>query len=83
MTLTYNDVEGLRAAFAEHGDRIACLIVEPVTGNMNCVLPSGGVPHGHARGLHESGAVLILDEVMTGFRFGTHGAQGISASRRT
>ena len=51
MTLTYNDAEGLRQAFAEHGERIACLIVEPVTGNMNCVLPTSGIPHRHARGL--------------------------------
>jgi glutamate-1-semialdehyde 2,1-aminomutase len=76
MTLTYNDVEGLRAAFAEHGERIACLIVEPVTGNMNCVLPSGEFLTAMREVCSESGAVLILDEVMTGFRFGTHGAQG-------
>jgi len=76
MTLTYNDVEGLRAAFAEHGDRIACLIVEPVTGNMNCVLPTPEFLTAMRDVCNESGAVFILDEVMTGFRFGTHGAQG-------
>jgi glutamate-1-semialdehyde 2,1-aminomutase len=76
MTLTYNDVEGLRAAFAEHGDRIACLIVEPVTGNMNCVLPTPEFLTAMREVCNESGAVFILDEVMTGFRFGTHGAQG-------
>lgn len=76
LTLTYNDVEGLRAAFAEHGARIAGLIVEPVTGNMNCVLPSPEFLSALRDVCNESGAVLILDEVMTGFRFGTHGAQG-------
>ena len=76
LTLTYNDVEGLRAAFAEHGARIAGLIVEPVTGNMNCVLPSPEFLSALREVCTESGAVLILDEVMTGFRFGTHGAQG-------
>lgn len=76
LTLTYNDVEGLRAAFAEHGERIAGLIVEPVTGNMNCVLPSPEFLTALREVCTESAAVLILDEVMTGFRFGTHGAQG-------
>jgi glutamate-1-semialdehyde 2,1-aminomutase len=76
LTLTYNDVEGLRAAFAEHGERIACLIVEPVTGNMNCVLPTAEFLTAMREVCNDSGAVLILDEVMTGFRFGTHGAQG-------
>ena len=76
LTLTYNDVEGLRAAFAEHGAGIAALIVEPVTGNMNCVLPSPEFLSALREVCTESGAVLILDEVMTGFRFGTHGAQG-------
>ena len=76
MTLTYNDPEGLRKAFAEHGERIACLIVEPVTGNMNCVLPKPEFLTAMREVCNESGAVFILDEVMTGFRFGTHGAQG-------
>ena len=76
LTLTYNDVEGLRAAFARYGERIAGLIVEPVTGNMNCVLPSPEFLAALREVCTESGALLILDEVMTGFRFGTHGAQG-------
>ncbi|MDP5069862.1 MAG: glutamate-1-semialdehyde 2,1-aminomutase [Congregibacter sp.] len=76
MTLTYNDPAGLRQAFAEHGERIACLIVEPVTGNMNCVLPKPEFLKAMREVCTASGAVLILDEVMTGFRFGTHGAQG-------
>ncbi|MEM1142632.1 MAG: glutamate-1-semialdehyde 2,1-aminomutase [Pseudomonadota bacterium] len=76
LTLTYNDSEGLRQTFAEYGDRIACLIVEPVTGNMNCVLPEPEFLETMREVCTDSGAVLILDEVMTGFRFGTAGAQG-------
>lgn len=76
MTLTYNDPEGVREAFAEHGDRIACIIVEPVTGNMNCIPPAPGFMDTLREVCSASGALLILDEVMTGFRFGLHGAQG-------
>lgn len=76
MTLTYNDPEGLRAAFAEYGDRIACVIVEPVAGNMNCIPPAPGFLETLREVCTASGAVLILDEVMTGFRFGLQGAQG-------
>lgn len=76
MTLTYNDVEGLRRAFDEHGERIACAIVEPVAGNMNCIPPVPGFLETLREVCTASGAVLILDEVMTGFRFGLQGAQG-------
>jgi glutamate-1-semialdehyde 2,1-aminomutase len=76
MTLTYNDIDGLRQAFAEHGPRIACAIVEPVAGNMNCIPPAPGFLQALRSACTESGAVLILDEVMTGFRFGLAGAQG-------
>lgn len=76
LTLTYNDPEGVRAAFAEHGDRIACVIVEPVAGNMNCIPPAPGFLQTLREVCTASGAVLILDEVMTGFRFGLQGAQG-------
>jgi glutamate-1-semialdehyde 2,1-aminomutase len=76
MTLTYNDPEGVRQAFAEHGDRIACIIVEPVAGNMNCIPPNPGFLQTLREVCDASGAVLILDEVMTGFRFGLQGAQG-------
>ncbi|MGB1140029.1 MAG: glutamate-1-semialdehyde 2,1-aminomutase [Halioglobus sp.] len=76
MTLTYNDIDGLREAFAEHGDRIACAIVEPVAGNMNCIPPIPGFLEALREVCTDSGAVLILDEVMTGFRFGLQGAQG-------
>lgn len=76
LTLTYNDIDGLRQAFAEHGERIACVIVEPVTGNMNCILPAPGFLESLRSVCTDSGAVLIMDEVMTGFRFGLQGAQG-------
>ena len=76
MTLTYNDPEGVREAFAKYGDRIACIIVEPVAGNMNCIPPIPGFLETLREVCNESGAVLILDEVMTGFRFGLTGAQG-------
>tara|TARA_R110001599_G_scaffold192503_1_gene387897 strand:+ start:14253 stop:15533 length:1281 start_codon:yes stop_codon:yes gene_type:complete len=76
LTLTYNDPDGVRAAFAAYGDRIACVIVEPVAGNMNCIPPAPGFLQTLREVCTASGAVLILDEVMTGFRFGLHGAQG-------
>ena len=76
LTLTYNDSEGVRQAFAEYGDRIACIIVEPVAGNMNCIPPAPGFLQTLRDTCSEYGAVLILDEVMTGFRFGLQGAQG-------
>ncbi|MEM8662216.1 MAG: glutamate-1-semialdehyde 2,1-aminomutase, partial [Pseudomonadota bacterium] len=76
LTLTFNDAEGLRSAFLEYGERIACVIVEPVAGNMNCIPPQPGFLETLREVCTCSGAVLILDEVMTGFRFGLSGAQG-------
>jgi glutamate-1-semialdehyde 2,1-aminomutase len=76
MTLTYNDLDGLHRAFGQHGERIACAIVEPVAGNMNCIPPAPGFLEALRAVCTENGAVLILDEVMTGFRFGLQGAQG-------
>jgi glutamate-1-semialdehyde 2,1-aminomutase len=76
LTLTYNDSNGVRQAFAEYGERIACVIVEPVAGNMNCIPPVPGFLETLREVCTDSGAVLILDEVMTGFRFGLEGAQG-------
>jgi glutamate-1-semialdehyde 2,1-aminomutase len=76
LTLTYNDIEGVRKAFSEHGKHIACVIVEPVAGNMNCVPPAAGFLQALRDECTGCGAVLILDEVMTGFRFGLQGAQG-------
>ena len=76
LTLTYNDSEGVRQAFSEYGERIACVIVEPVAGNMNCIPPAPGFLQTLREVCTDSGAVLILDEVMTGFRLGLQGAQG-------
>jgi glutamate-1-semialdehyde 2,1-aminomutase len=76
MTLTYNDIAGVEAAFAEFGEQIACIIVEPVAGNMNCVPPIPGFLECLRRCCDQSGSVLIIDEVMTGFRLGLQGAQG-------
>ncbi|MBE0438631.1 MAG: glutamate-1-semialdehyde 2,1-aminomutase [Gammaproteobacteria bacterium] len=75
LTLRYNDLDSVRNCFAELGDQIACIIVEPVAGNMNCVLPSEGFLQGLRDICVQSGAVLIFDEVMTGFRVALGGAQ--------
>jgi glutamate-1-semialdehyde 2,1-aminomutase len=76
ITLTYNDPEGLRECFAQRGKDIACVIVEPVCGNMSCIIPTAEFRSALREVCDEAGSVLILDEVMTGFRFGTGGAQG-------
>ena len=76
ITLTYNDSEQVRKTFKEIGDQIACIIVEPVAGNMNCVPPVPGFLETLREVCDQHGSVLILDEVMTGFRVGLNGAQG-------
>lgn len=77
ITLSYNDAESVRAAFEQIGDRIACAIVEPVAGNMNCVPPVPGFLETLREVCSTSGAVLIFDEVMTGFRVALGGAQAL------
>ncbi len=76
VTLPFNDLEALKGAFDHLGGEIACVITEPITGNMNCILPEPGYLEGMRELCSEHGAILIFDEVMTGFRFGTHCAQG-------
>jgi len=76
VTLPFNDLEALKEAFVQLGNDIACVITEPVTGNMNCILPEPGFLEGMRELCTQYGAILIFDEVMTGFRFGTHCAQG-------
>jgi len=75
MALPFNDLEAVEAVFRERGDRIACVIVEPVAGNMGCVLPEPGFLEGLRSVTEKHGAVLIFDEVMTGFRLSRGGAQ--------
>ena len=68
VTLTYNDSEGVREAFRQMGDRVACVIVEPVAGNMSCIPPAPGFLETLRDCCDSAGALLIVDEVMTGFR---------------
>ncbi len=75
LTVPFNDLEATRAALHEYGDDIACVIVEPVAGNMNCVPPAPGFLQGLRAACDEHGVVLIFDEVMTGFRVALGGAQ--------
>jgi glutamate-1-semialdehyde 2,1-aminomutase len=77
LTLTYNDADEVRKVFAEIGEQIACIIVEPVAGNMNCIPPEAGFLETLREVCDASGAVLIFDEVMCGFRAGLQGAQGL------
>ncbi|MGK2913774.1 MAG: glutamate-1-semialdehyde 2,1-aminomutase [Porticoccaceae bacterium] len=76
VTLTYNDSAGVAAAFAELGEQVACVIVEPVAGNMSCVPPQPGFLETLRAQCSRHGALLIIDEVMTGFRVGPRGAIG-------
>src|SRR5918911_307995 len=80
IVLPYNDVAAVEAAFAQHGDRIACLITEAAAGNMGVVPPQPGFTRALRRITAEHGALLISDEVMTGFRVspaGWYGLEGI------
>ncbi len=77
ITLAYNDIDGVKAAFAELGDQIACVIVEPIAGNMNMVPPVEGFHETLREECTKAGAVLIFDEVMTGFRVARNCAQGL------
>lgn len=76
LTLAYNDADQVRKLFASEGQRIACVIVEPVAGNMNCIPPVPGFLETLREVCDASGSVLIFDEVMTGFRVSLGGAQG-------
>ncbi len=75
ITLTYNNIEEVEKVFAEIGDQIAAIIVEPVAGNMNCIPPVSGFLEGLRSVTEKHGSVLIIDEVMTGFRVALGGAQ--------
>ncbi|AJE16851.1 MULTISPECIES: glutamate-1-semialdehyde 2,1-aminomutase [Stutzerimonas] len=75
LTLAYNDLAEVQATLEEKGEQVACIIVEPVAGNMNCVPPAPGFLQGLRRLCDAHGVVLIFDEVMTGFRVALGGAQ--------
>ena len=77
ITCTYNDLEQVKQVFAEIGDQLACIIVEPVAGNMNMVTPIDGFLEGLQEICQQHGTLLIFDEVMTGFRVARGGAQAI------
>lgn len=81
LVLSYNDVPGLERAFAEHGRKIAGVILEPVVGNMGCVIPTAEFLAALRRVTTDAGALLIFDEVMTGFRVAYGGAQSIFGIR--
>ncbi|MCP1626660.1 glutamate-1-semialdehyde 2,1-aminomutase [Pseudomonas nitroreducens] len=75
LTLPYNDIAAVEKTLAEVGKDVACIIVEPVAGNMNCVPPAPGFLEGLRSLCDKHGVVLIFDEVMTGFRVALGGAQ--------
>ncbi len=75
ITLTFNDLAETEAFFRSRGEEVACIIVEPVAGNMNCIPPAPGFLQGLRKLCDQYGSVLIFDEVMTGFRVALGGAQ--------
>ncbi|WP_144370687.1 glutamate-1-semialdehyde 2,1-aminomutase [Vogesella urethralis] len=77
LVLQYNDVQQLADTFKELGDKIACVILEPIAGNMNLIKPSAEFVQALRSLTEQHGAVLIYDEVMTGFRVGLQCAQGL------
>ena len=77
VTLPYNDLAAVRKCLESAGAEIAAIIVEPVAGNMNCILPVAGYLQGLREACDEHGCLLIFDEVMTGFRVALDGAQGL------
>jgi glutamate-1-semialdehyde 2,1-aminomutase len=81
LTLEYNNLQAVQAAFDQHGADIACIIVEPVAGNMNLVMPRPGFLQGLRDLCTRHGSVLIFDEVMTGLRVGPQGMQGLAGVR--
>jgi glutamate-1-semialdehyde 2,1-aminomutase len=81
VTLNYNDVTQVQEVFRRIGEQIACVIVEPVAGNMNCVLPDPEFLPTLRRECDRAGSLLIFDEVMTGFRVALGGAQELYGVR--
>ncbi|MBF0256521.1 MAG: glutamate-1-semialdehyde 2,1-aminomutase [Gammaproteobacteria bacterium] len=81
LTLSFNDSQQVRDCFAQLGEQIACIIVEPVAGNMNCIPPQPGFLETLREVCDQYGALLIFDEVMTGFRVALGGAQALYGIR--
>ncbi|HET7921637.1 MAG TPA: glutamate-1-semialdehyde 2,1-aminomutase [Gammaproteobacteria bacterium] len=81
LTLPYNDSDAARQLFGKLGDSIACVIVEPVAGNMNCIPPAPGFLETLRELCTQHGSLLIFDEVMTGFRVALGGAQALYGIR--
>jgi glutamate-1-semialdehyde 2,1-aminomutase len=81
VTLNYNDSDQVQRVFRQIGEQVACVIVEPVAGNMNCVLPAPDFLQTLRRECDRVGALLIFDEVMTGFRVALGGAQALYGVR--
>jgi len=77
LTASYNDLHSVRELLEANSGEIACIILEPVAGNMNCVPPVDGFLQGLRDLCDQHGALLVIDEVMTGFRVGRQGAQGV------
>ena len=77
LTAQFNDLDSVAEIFNQLGDQIAAIILEPVAGNMNCVPPKEGFLRGLREICDRHGSLLIMDEVMTGFRVGYQGAQGL------
>jgi len=77
LTVSYNNIEEVKEIFAKYADEIACIIVEPVAGNMNCIAPVEGFLEGLRDVCDQYSSVLIFDEVMTGFRVALGGAQAL------
>ena len=81
MNLPFNDLNAATKFFEKRGDSIACVIIEPITGNMNMILPQPGYLEGLRALCDQFGVVLIFDEVMTGFRVAMGGAQALKGIR--
>ncbi len=81
LVAAYNDLPSVERLFAQHGAEIACVFVEPVAGNMGCVLPAEGFLEGLRELCDAHGALLVFDEVMTGFRVARGGYQELTRAR--
>jgi glutamate-1-semialdehyde 2,1-aminomutase len=77
LNLPFNDLEAATELLSQQGDSIACIIIEPITGNMNMIVPKPGYLEGLRELCDQHGVILIFDEVMTGFRVAKGGAQGL------